>query len=266
MRARIATLFLLLTTSAYAQISPPGIDGAQAVAWGAIGFNQPLSKKWSITVYGGGARQSDPDTKNPFSKSAILVINQESLYAFNNRWQLALCTSFRKQNIYSHESPYELDSPSVRKELRYYLRLYYKHSIRRLSFTYSFRPEYRTFYTGDWDNWKTDAELRFRLKAQVNIPLSQTNVNQLILANEILTVMDHYNEPVEGKNWSPYHFTEDRFVNFFRHTFKKPDVIFDVGVMHQFWEEKTTQHLHYSAYLSFDILLQHPFGSLKSHS
>jgi hypothetical protein len=82
--ALISLLFLSILSRA--QISPPGTDGAKVVGWGAIGFNQQLSKKWSITMYAGGSRQSDPDNTHFMHKTAIFVINQESQYSFNSHW------------------------------------------------------------------------------------------------------------------------------------------------------------------------------------
>ena len=253
--------FFLQVTLSIAQISPPGIDGSKLVSWGAIAFNQKLSKKWSITVYVGGARQSNPNNAKLFGKPAIAVLNQESLYSFTAHWQLAFCTSFRVQDIYSKDEPYELSHPGRRNELRYYLRMYYKHAYKRFSLAYNFRPEIRTFYTSSWEPWHTPLQLRFRLKGQVTYSLNESKSNQLIVANEILTVTDRM-ESGAPHAWSPYHFTEDRFSNFFRHTFSKPSVIMDLGVMHQFWKGKTDNRLHYTGYLSVDFIFQNLFGKL----
>lgn len=254
-------------SSIYAQVSPPGIDGARVVGWGAIGVSQQLSPHINLTVYAGGSRQSDPDNTHLLQKAAIFVVNQETMYTFSKAWQLALGTSFRRQDVYTEDEPYNLQHPGIRDELRYYLRLFHKASYRRLAFVYSFRPEYRTFYTNDWDTWKTPLELRFRLKGQVNIPLNESKSNQVIIADEVLTAIDHYKQPdEEGNRWSSYHFTEDRFTNYFRHTFQKPSMVVDLGVMHQFWKEKEGHGMHYTAYLSFDILFQNPFGHMGHKS
>ncbi len=266
MKASLCLLLIAVGSlpPSYAQVSPPGIDGAKAVLWGAVGFSQQISNKWALTVYAGGSRQSDPDNTHLLDKSAIFVANQETSYTFNSHWQLAFGNSIRIQDIYTEEEPYDLQHPAVRDELRYYLRLFYKHSYKRLNFTYGFRPELRTFYTSDWSKWKTPTELRFRLKGQVNIPLNKSKSNQIIIANELLTAIDHYGPTSSnGDTWSRYHFTESRFTNFFRHTFTKPSLIVDLGIMHQFWKEKASNKLHYSAYLSFDLLFQNPFGKPK---
>jgi len=246
-----------------AQISPPGLDGARVVTWGALGFNQKLSSRWSVTGYVGGSRQSDPDSYNTMKKGGILVIDQATMYAFNPTWQLAFCTSFRSQGVYEEEQPYEKQDPGVRDELRYYLRLYYKRQTGRVAWTYSFRPEYRTFYTTNWERWSTPLELRFRLKAQAAIALNASKSNQVILANEILTAVDEYETVTDTHGrWSAYHFTEDRFTNYFRHTFKKPAVVLDAGLMHQVWKDKEN-NAHYTMYLALDLLFQNPFGVFK---
>ena len=264
-----ASLFFLLLVfvvcqSSLAQISPPGVDGAKIVGWGAVGISQQLTKKFSVTVYAGGSRQSDPDNLNPVRKASIFVINQETLYSFNTHWQLALCTSVRIQDLYADDEPYALDNPGIRDELRYYARLYYKRQGKKIQWTYSFRPEFRTFYTKDWREWSTPLEIRLRLKGQANIPLNKSKSNQLILANEVLSAIDHYQRATEAHDeWSSYHFTEDRFSNYFRHAFKKPSIIVDAGLMHQFLIDKRNSDVHYTLYLAFDVLIQNPFGRLK---
>lgn len=260
-RIKVVVGVLFLTAfSSKAQLSPPGIDGAKVVGWGAIGLQQQLGEKWSLSFYTGGSRQSDPDNTRLLQKAAIFVVNQETRYTFNQHWRLALGTSIRIQKNYSDERPYDLDQPSARNELRYYLRLFYQHSINRVAMSYSFRPEYRDFYANNWDKWSTPLELRFRLKGQANIPLNQAKTNQLIIANEFLSTIDHYNN-ASSERWTSFHFTEDRLTNYFRHTFQKPALCVDVGMMHQFWKEKASNQFHYTAYLSLDLLFINPFGS-----
>ena len=254
----VVGVLLLSVFPSKAQLSPPGIDGAKVVGWGALGVQQQLGKKWSLSLYTGGSRQSDPDNTHLLHKAAIVVVNEETQYTFNPHWRLALGTSMRIQKIYADERPYGLDNPGARNELRYYLRLFYRHDVNRVSMSYSIRPEYRTFYTHAWDKWATPLELRIRLKGQAAIPLNETKSNQLILANEFLSAVDHYGTS-SAERWSSFHFTEDRFTNYFRHTFEKPSLSVDVGVMHQFWKEKTSNRFHYTAYLSFDLLFINPF-------
>jgi len=253
-------VFLLLNSPLFAQLSPPGLDDTQAVAWGAVGFSQALGKKVTLIAYGGLGRLGEPTHWAPLQKPGIGVYNQEFQYKFSTQWQLSLAQSFRAQNLYSKEDPYEAEDPSQRFELRYYARLYHKRTLGKLAATYSFRPELRTFYSPLWEAASRPLELRFRLKGQVSLPLDEHKANFIIGANEILTALDEYQSEVpfdHRHTWSGYHFTEDRLALYFRHVFKKSDVTFDVGVMEQF---KSGGHFEPVSYLAFDVLFQNPFS------
>ncbi|MEJ0029213.1 MAG: DUF2490 domain-containing protein [Bacteroidota bacterium] len=222
---------------AFSQISPPGLDDTRAVAWGAIGFSQQIGPKWQTTIYLGASRESNPDNYSLLNKPAIAVIDVSGLYRFNDRWSLSGAISFRKQDVY------DVDDMEIRDEIRYYSRLYYRHKIKKISFTYSFRPEFRTYY----NSTSVPYTYRFRLKAQVAIPLNQSGSNQFILGNEILNVAQPH--------FSDYKYSEDRLTSYFRHTFKKPAVIFDAGFMYQFLAgEGLITHL------AFDVIFLDPFG------
>lgn len=252
--------FFLTTPTLFAQLSPPGLDGTQLVAWGAVGFNQELSKKITLIAYGGLGRMSDPDSWNLVQKPAIGVYNQEFQYKFNSRWQLSLAQSFRVQNLYAKKEPYEAEDPAHRYEIRYYARLYHKQTLGKLSATYSLRPEVRTFYSPSWQPAPRPLELRLRLKGQLSIPLNPDKTNSFIVSNEVLTALtEHRSEVPSGPRhtWTPYHFTEDRLALYFRHVFKKSDVTFDVGIMEQF---KSGGHFKPVSYLAFDVLFQNPFS------
>lgn len=236
--------------TALSQISPPGLDDTHAALWMALGVSQKISDHWNVTLYAGGARKSNPDNISPVEKSAIFVINQETLYTFNPHWSVALCTSYRTQNQYEEAEPYDKGDPAVKKEVRYYSRIYFKENVHKLGVALSFRPEYRTYFA-ERHHWNPiDSELRFRLKAQVSVPLGKSNTNQFILSEEILTATDHTLEN-HHPHWTSYAFTEDRFATFFRHVFKQPSIVTDLGVMHQVRADGK-----YIAHLSFDVIFQ----------
>lgn len=244
--------FILIASgsnTALSQISPPGLDDTHAAVWMAVGIRQKISDHWSTALYSGGSRKSDPDNYSPVRKAAIFVINQETTYTFNPQWSVALCTSFRTQNQYQQEEPFAKDKPSIKKEIRYYSRIYFKENIRKLQLALSFRPEYRTYFA-EQHHWNPiDTELRFRLKAQVSVPLGKSNVNQFILGEEILSATDHTVD--NYAHWTHYALTEDRVSTFFRHVFKQPSIVTDVGVMHQIKADGK-----YIAHLSFDVVFQ----------
>lgn len=253
-------LVFSITANAFAQISPPGLDGTKVAAWGAVGFSQALSPRWTAVAYFGGARMSDPDSWFAVKKQSIGVYDQAFQYKFNAKWQASVCTSFRLQNKYEEEAPYEPKNPSYRYELRYYARLYYKQQLGHFAMNYSFRPEFRTFYAPDWVPPTMPVELRFRLKAQTSLPINHAKTNFLVGGNELLTAIDEYSLAAPSDHhhsWSAYHFTEDRFSLYFRHVFAKSDVILDLGVMEQF---KAGRHFDPVSYLAFDLLFQNPFS------
>lgn len=253
---------LALSPGISAQISPPGMDDTNVVAWGATGFTQQIAKRWSVTVYGGAARESNPDNVALFQKQAIWVINQELQYQFNTPWQLSICSSFRSQDRYSDEAPYGPQDPFLRDEVRSYLRLYYRHTWGKVLMTYSFRPEYRAFYDTHWNRWNNmPLELRFRLKAQASVPFNHLKTYQFIVANEILSAIDDERNSEDNLQWSSYQLTEDRFTTYLRRVFKKPSLIVDIGMMHQFKVDES--NVNYIAQFAFDIILQNPFGKPK---
>jgi hypothetical protein len=253
-RITIACLLLqVVTFNIAAQISPPGLDDPHAAFWSAIGFSEKLSERWNLTIYAGAARESNPDDYALLRKPAIFVLNQETRYTFNKNWSLSLCTSYRTQNRYEEVDPFEKADPDKRNEVRYYLRLYYRHSIRKFSFAYSFRPEFRTYYGEHGRLWRpVDEEVRLRLKAQVSVPLNASKSNQFILANEFLTATDHIDD--RASHWTRYKFTENRLTTYFRHVFGKPSMVADLGIMHQLRSDG-----RYTAHLSVDLIFQNIF-------
>ncbi|MBC3541248.1 DUF2490 domain-containing protein [Rufibacter sediminis] len=246
---------LLLSFWCQAQISPPGVSSTQGVSWAALGLSQHLGSRWTSTTYAGVARESDPDNWALLKKQGLLVLNQEVVYGFTPHWQLSVAGSLRRQNEYASDAPYELENPAYRYEARYYSRLYYKHKIRQVAMTYTFRPELRTFFQSSEEPLETPEEIRIRAKAQASIPLNDHHNNFLIGGNEILTAMDENS----NKTWSAYHFTEDRLSVYFRHVFPDSPVCLDLGIMEQF-----KPHGHKTSYLAFDLLLQDPFS--KRHA
>src|SRR5579864_4293760 len=108
----------LIDNSAIAQISPPGLDDTHVVLFGAVAINQPISEKWFNQSYVAGSRFSDPNNNHILKKQAIFVIDQQMYRQFGKHWQLAFCLSYRNQDQYADEPPYDYDIPSSRREMR----------------------------------------------------------------------------------------------------------------------------------------------------
>lgn len=249
-------LCLLMTAlQLQAQISPPGLDDTNAAFWTAFGLTQELTPMWTVTVYAGEARQSSPDNYRLLSKQAIFVLNQETQFNFNKFWAASFCTSYRVQSRYADISPFEADDPASKNELRFYGRLYARPTIGRAQLAISFRPEYRTYhYNGEvWT--PIDKEIRLRLKGQVSIPLNTDKSNQFIVADEVLSATEHF-ETSTVDIWTSFGYTESRLSTYYRHVFKHPSIVTDVGVMQQFRVNGP-----YIVHLAFDVIFVNPFGS-----
>ncbi|HMJ67512.1 MAG TPA: DUF2490 domain-containing protein [Cyclobacteriaceae bacterium] len=220
----------------------------------AVGITQQLGTRWQSSFYIGGARQSNPDNYSFLGKSAIYVLDIQNAYRFNDRWQLAGCVSYRGQSRYRDDAPYLAGDPALRTEVRYYMRLYYRHKIKRTAFTWSLRPEYRTYFNHS-DQWDpVPVELRLRFKVQAAFPLNSSRSNQIVVGNEWLSVTDHRVHTGEVPHWTHYEYTEDRLTTYFRHTFAKPSVIVDAGLMYQI-----TAHNGLITHLAFDVIFVDPF-------
>jgi len=257
-------VFAVVTSSTVlAQLSPPGLDDTHVVLWGAVGINQAIGKKWSNQSYIGGSRFSDPNNDAVLKKQAIYVIEQQTYRQFGRNWQLGFCVSVRGQNMYSDDPPYEDATPALRREIRYYLRLFYRHQIGRFSFAYSLRPEWRNFYSPDWSNfYSSPRALRYRAKAQAGLTLGESKSNSIILANEFLFINVEQRQATGNLVWSNLAFSEDRVSTYYRHTFKKPAMVVDIGMMQQLNFKGATVTNDY-VHFAFDVIFMNPFG--KGH-
>ncbi len=258
----LAVSATILANTGMAQITPPGVDGSRLVGWAALGFTQEINSKLALASYVGTSTQSSPGDYNFLKKPAISIINQEVSYQFTPHWQAVLAGSLRSQSLYEQEAPYELKNPGIRRELRTYARVLFRHSQGKTTWVHSFRPEYRRFYTTDWQDWATPLQVRFRLQSQLTVPLNPAKTTLFVVANELLSVIDKRDVPssVESR-WSGYRLTEDRLALFIRYLLPKPDLWVDTGFMNQFRWDAAKQTIQYIPYLSIDLVFRDPFNS-----
>ncbi len=255
---------ILQQNNAVAQLSPPGLDNTHVVLWGAVGIQQSIGKKWFNQSYIGASRFSDPNNSQILKKQAIYVIEQQTYRQFGKHWQLAFCWSYRGQDMYSDDPPYDYEIPSLRREIRYYLRVFYRHQKGRFSFAYSLRPEWRNFYSPDWSNfYESPKALRYRGKAQVGLALGSSKKSSIILANELLFVQVEQRQQSGDLAWTPFTFSEDRISTYYRHAFKKPSITVDLGMMQQI-NFKNGSLGHDYVHFAFDVLFINPFGKPKA--
>ncbi len=257
----LTILVTTLVTKGTAQITPPGLEGSRLVGWVALGFTQAINSKLALATYVGTSTQSSFGDYNLLEKPAISVINQEVSYQFSPHWQALIAGSLRSQSLYEEEAPYELENPGIRREFRTYGRLFFRHKQGNVNWTHSFRPEYRRFYTADWQDWATPSQIRLRLKSQLSVSLNTAKTTQFIVANELLGAINRRTtSPAIEPQWSSYRLTEDRFALFVRHLLPNPGLWVDTGLMNQFWWDTTSQKIRYTLYLSVDFIFRDPFS------
>ncbi len=250
-----------MVNTGIAQITSPAVEGSRLGGWAALGFTQTVGSRLALATYAGMSSQSSLKNYNFLEKPAISIVNQEVSYQFTPHWQAVIAGSARSQLLYEQEAPYERRNPGIRRELRLYARIFFRHKQGKLNWAHSFRPEYRRFYTADWQNWITPLQLRFRLQSQLSFPLNTAQTTQFVVANELLSAIDKRTVlPATDPRWSNYRLTEDRLALFVRHLLPKPGIWVDGGLMNQFRWDVANQKIRYSLYLSVDLVFRDPFS------
>ena len=253
----LAVIFMTVITSSYAQLSPPGLGNANNASWFAFGIKQSLdtiSHNVSTTYIGIG-RKSSPDESNPFSKMAILVLNEEISNRYKEHWEYSYAISYRRSNLYESSAPYEELNPSIEQEFRVYGRYSYLTGNSRIKWKNTFRQEFRKFYTPDFSNTDENFQLRTRLKTQLNINLEPTSVHQIIGSAEALFAISKDNYP--ENEWSKFKYKEARLGLYY--SLSPPDIpfTFDFGYMHNLIGKSDVINVDY---IAFDVVWKNPFG------
>jgi len=255
--------FLTFASECLAQLSPPGLDDTHVVLWGAVGTSQSINEKWSIQSYIGASRFSNPNNSTVLKKQAIYVIDEQVYRSLNKHWQLGACVSFRGQNMYSDEAPYDNAIPALRREMRYYLRLFYRHHTGRFSFAYSLRPEWRNFYSPDWSRFYTSPQMmRYRIKAQASFAFGHSRNSSFVLANELLFIEAQQRQPSGDLKWNSVAWSEDRISTYYRYAFKKKKIMVDLGMMQQL-NFNNNKFVNDFVHFAIDAIFIDPFGTRK---
>ena len=249
--------FCLLVGNAFSQISSPGLGKAHTADWFAFGVRQELDtierKGWQSMSYIGLGRKSNPDNYDPFYKSAILVLNQEFYHQFHNDWQYSFALSYRRQDEYLDNSPYEHDIPKLKQEFRLYSRVSYIFKTSRIKLVPTFRQEFRKFYTPDFQNISEDYQFRSRFRLQLTVNLDSKKTHRLIASSEQLFSISKNNTP---DTWTDFNYRESRFSLYYSYSPKTLPFIFSVGYMNNLVGQKNPYDVHY---LAFDIVIENPF-------
>jgi len=245
-----------LSTPAFAQISPPGLGKAHTADWLAVGIRQDLDslKKWQSMSYIGMGRKSSLTDYNPFDKSSILVLNQEFYYRFHEHWQSSFALSYRRQDEYSDQYPFDHENPAFEQEFRAYSRFSYVLENARLKFVPTFRQEFRKFYTPTFTREIESFQLRSRLRLQLTLNLDAAKVHRLIVSSEQLFSASKLSAPSQ---WTRLGYRESRFVGYYSLAPKSLPFIFDLGYMANRLGTTSPTYVHY---LALDVIWKNPFG------
>ncbi|GAA3743943.1 MULTISPECIES: DUF2490 domain-containing protein [Flavobacterium] len=257
----LAVVIFVVTFSnkSYAQLSPPGLGEGKNAAWFAFGVRQSLDslKQKESTTYVGYGLKSSPDENNPFSKMAILVINEEISNRYSKNWEYSYALSYRRSNNYNSEAPYEELNPAIEQEFRVYGRYSYITEGNGLKWKNTIRQEFRKFFNPDFSNTEENFQLRTRLKTQLSLDLGSTKTHHIIGGAEVLFAISKENEP--EKEWSKFDYKESRLTLYYSLTPHEIPFIFDVGYMYNLIGKGSD--ISDVNYLALDIIWKNPFGA-----
>ena len=252
---------LLLPHLAAAQIGAEA-QGGQLTTWVAVGLDKEISARWSSVTDIGVGRHSDPrGDLNPLKRQGLLVVTQDFIYRLSPHWRLALSAGYWRRNSYQDAAPYDANQPnSYRDELRPFQRVYYDAQLGKTLFTNAFRTDYRFYFgPGFRRRWPTPFKFRVRDMVNVKLPLEASRRHWLIVSDEVLSATDDYSAGranQAGRHWSPYKLTENRFSVYYRRRFPERKLIWDLGIMHQYWRETQRTAFHTSYNLMMDFIVR----------
>ncbi len=254
-----ALIFVVTLSNTYAQLSPPGLGEAKNASWFAFGVRQSLDslKQKESTTYVGVGLKSSPDENNPFSKMAILVINEEISNRYKKNWEYSYALSYRRSNNYNSTAPYETLDPAIEQEFRVYGRYSYIMEGNGLKWKNTVRQEFRKFFNPDFSNAEENFQLRTRLKTQLSLDLGTTKTHHIIGGAEALFAISKENEP--EKQWSKFDYKESRFTLYYSLSPHEIPFIFDIGYMYNLIGKGAA--ISDVNYLAVDIIWKNPFGS-----
>ena len=255
----MAVIFTTAFFSSYAQLSPPGLGKAKTASWFAFGIKQSLDSlehKVSTTYVGLGMK-SDPDTNNPFSNTAIFVLNEEISNRYHKNWEYSYALSYRRSNLYEASAPYEELNPAIEQEFRVYGRYSYITGTQGFKWKNTIRQEFRKFYTPDFSNTDENFQLRTRLKTQLNVDLGSQNVHHIIVSAEALFAISKDNYP--KSEWSEFSYKESRLGLYYSITPQGIPFAFDLGYMHNIIGKSDLVNVNY---IALDVVWKNPFGKL----
>lgn len=256
----ILTVLILYQQITFGQINPPGLGKANTASWFAVGIKQELDtiagKGWQSMSYVGFGQKSNPDNHDPFFKPAIFIINQEFYHQFHKTWQYSFALSYRRQNEYAENPPYEHEDPKIKQEFRTYGRFSYIFQTPGIKLTPTFRQEFRKFYSPGFTNTTENFQLRSRFRLQLAINLDRDKMHKLIASSEQLFSISKQNTQ---ENWTDFDYRESRFSLYYSISPKEIPLTLNIGYMNNLVGKKKPYDVHH---FGFDIIIENPFDKI----
>lgn len=242
--------------SSLAQYTPPGLGEVHTAEWFALGIKEDIntSKKINSTTFLGVGRSSSPDNYTPFNRAAIYVFNQEVSFTAHKHWQYAGALSYRWQNRYTKETPYTLDNPSGRQEIRVYGKYAYKTAWQFVDISFTLRPELRLFFNPDFSAYASPKSYRMRFSNKFKFHLNRYKTKNIQLKTELLGTVFNENAPL-------FTYTETRFSLYYSTQLYHNSAIFNIGYMNDLINGP---HITDAHYIALDVTFKNLFTH-KAH-
>ncbi len=254
----IVSVLILFSAGLTAQIIPPGLGKTNTSSWLALGITQDLDTLdvggWKSTTYMGLGTLSHAHQSNPFKDLGIVVLNQEFYHNFAKNWQYSLALSYRQQNLFASEFPFEKATPRYKQEFRWYGRFSHFFRLHRLTITPTFRQEVIKYFTPDFDDYKESWRLRSRFRLKFALALNPEKSQQLLLYSEQLFSLSQHGKT---KKWNRFEYADSRFALYYSLRPQKYPIIYNIGYMHNLIGTENTFSGHY---LALDIIWKNPLG------
>lgn len=244
-------LYISITSTALAQLSPPGLGETKTAFWSAVGVKQKLDKKNTSLTYFGLGRISGTQASNPFENPSINIINQEFYHKLNNSWQYSYAASYRRQ--YKYHSFDNHEPVDIHQEFRLYGRLAYSANIGSFIWKTTLRQEARKFYDKNFANVPDDFQLRTRIKTQLKLPMDNNAVNSILGSAEVLFSITRDDD----SGWEDYSYKETRFSLYYSYSPQSLPLTLDIGYMNDLAEHE--HRVTDSHYLAVDIIMNNIF-------
>lgn len=259
----IKTMLLILSSStAFAQISAPGMGDAKTAIFTAAGIKQQWhnNPQFETMTYIGFGTKSTTENHNPISESNTLVLNHENFHTLNTHWKISYAASYRIQNQITPPTTLANDKilnenqfQKKQRETRIYGRLNYSKRWNNIVFTEKIREDVRKFHDEDWTTQNKNLEMRTRLKSQLGFEIGMDREHKISLGSEVFFATDHN---LQTREWTRLHYTETRFTAFYTIKPKSIPISYTLGYMNDLIETNKT---HAVQYATFNILWHNPF-------